>query len=171
MSNREDLIGRYIENLKEVVGAGSDAELARLLSVDKRTVSCWRARKSIPRKFLDLISGTASAEIATPAMQLSERDKHAFSLALFRATRAQADVASCGRFRDVWDALHAPSGFWLLMRAARADLNETIKSRAETYQTALALVISDDLEDSDGTTKRDRNTLSAASLSEAVEQD
>lgn len=160
MVERDDLIAQYIEALKAQVGAETDSDLARLLSVDKRTVSAWRSRKSVPERFLAMLHGKSRSETGTPAMQMSEYDSFAFSLALFRFVRAKASVATGGNFRDTWDAFRFSAGFWLLMREAKKEINTLLRDRATNLETAFTLALHDDLADPEGTMKRDRAVVS-----------
>lgn len=159
MSDREEMISKYIDDLKKHVGAKTDTELARLLSLDKRTVSAWRSRKSVPQRFLNLLSGKGEATDLVPFHKMSPLDKNAFSLALFRYTRVMGDLAQNGDYRDVWEEFRTGFNFWALMISARNDISEALRQRADHPATALALVLHDDVANAENTIKRDKETM------------
>ncbi|WP_043141759.1 helix-turn-helix domain-containing protein [Mameliella alba] len=170
MSNREELVAKYIDDLKKHVGADTDSELAKLLSLDKRTVSAWRSRKSVPERFLNLLSGKGEATEMSPLAKLSPLDQQAFSLALFRYTRIMADVAQTGEYRQVWDEFRSSGPFWMLMVRARKDISEAMRERADHPATALALLLHDDIEDPERTMERDRSSLAQLSGLRTVDE-
>jgi hypothetical protein len=159
VSNRDELVAKYIADLKERVGASTDAELARLLSLDKRTVSAWRSRKSVPERFVKLLSGNGKPTEMAPAVNFSALDQQAFNLALFRFTRIKADLALAGDYRRAWDEFRSSGPFWALMIGARRDISEAMKDRADHPATALALLLHDDIEDAERSMERDRLTI------------
>lgn len=159
MSTRDELIEKYIAELKSYVGATTDSELARLLSLDKRTVSAWRARKSIPQWVLDLLSGSNTTPGLALFRKMTPLDQQAFSLALFRHSRARAALVQSGSYPDIWEGFRTTAGFWALMVSARSDLARKLRDSADDPSTALALVLHDDIADADKTVLRDRETL------------
>lgn len=95
-------------------------------------------------------------------MQMSEYDRFAFSLALFRLCRVHADVIAEGDFREIWDAFQSLSGFWFLMREARKDISTALKERSANLETAFALVMHDDLSAPEETIRRDHAVITNA---------
>jgi hypothetical protein len=55
-----------IADLRRAVNATNDSDLARTLGIDKGTISGWRARGSVPQKFVKLSRSNASGAAIGP---------------------------------------------------------------------------------------------------------
>lgn len=152
--------GEIVDRLKEQLRAETDSDLARILAVDKRTVSAWRSRGSVPERYLQMLSGDSHQSIATPPLRWGVYEKEAFNLALFRATRALQGTAFQGSFHEQFSAFRmAGAAFWLLMRDSQVELSGRMESRDVPIQTAFALLIHDDLEAGEHAIARDAQRL------------
>lgn len=156
-----------IEALRTRLGAATDAELARLLGIDKSTVSSWRARGSVPARFLELLSGNAVhyRHLNTAASKWTDQDRASFDLALFRFARVMAGEAEIANYRAAIEAFSSLSiEFWELLAQADADLTAILSQGERHPQTALHLAMYDDLEAGDEALARDRHIIKAPGL-------
>jgi hypothetical protein len=148
-----------IDALKLRLNATNDSDLARKLAVDKRTVSAWRARGSVPDRYKAIIDGESHQTVWTPPLKWGPYEEAAFRLALFRYTRVKAKAAASNDFRTAFDEFAHPRGFWLLVNRCQKDLAAAMEDRTDHVQTALALVIHDDIASGAASIERDRLSL------------
>jgi hypothetical protein len=148
-----------IEALKLKMGAANDADLARKLAVDKRTVSAWRARGSVPDRYTAILEGDSHQAIMTPPLKWGRYEECAFRLALFRFTRVKAAAAISDDFRAIFDAFAHPRGFWLLMLRCQRDIATAMEDRTDSIDTAMVLVMHDDITAGEAALERDRSAL------------
>lgn len=134
-----------IEALKLKMNASSDADLARKLAVDKRTVSAWRTRGGVPERYTAILDGGTHQTIMTPPLKWGQYEECAFRLALFRFTRVKAAAAISNDFRTIFDAFGRPRGFWLLMVRCQRDIATVMEERTDSPDTAIALLMHDDI--------------------------
>lgn len=135
-----------VDELKKKLRAGSDAELARKLTVDKRTVSAWRARGAVPARYRQILDGNIGhASIATPPLNWGERERAAFELSLYRIFRAVAPEFGKDDFQRQYKIVHQifPS-IWFLMRDAQKDLSDYLEANGVPATAAVALLIHQD---------------------------
>jgi hypothetical protein len=148
-----------IEALKRKMDAPTDADLARKLLVDKRTVSAWRSRGSVPDRYKAVLEGDSHQAIMTSPLKWGRYEECAFRLALFRFTRVKAKAAISNEFRTIFDAFAHPRGFWLLMTRSQRDIATVMEDRTDSVDTAMALVMHDDIAAGDDAIERDRLAL------------
>lgn len=148
-------IEEIIDALKQRMKAGSDADLARKLAVDKRTVSAWRARGGVPERYLSIISGADHQTVNTPPLRWGPYEDYAFRLALFRFARVRASVALNSDYSNLYRQFAQPGGFWRLMHKCQQDLAAAMEERTEVLDTALALVLHDDVSAGTAAIERD----------------
>lgn len=144
-----------IEALKVKMNAATDVDLARKLAVDKRTVSAWRARGSVPDRYTAILTGDSHQTIMTPPLKWGPYEECAFRLALFRFTRVKAAAAISNDFRAIFDAFAHLRGFWLLMIRSQRDIAAVMEDRTDSVDTAMALVMHDDIAAGDAAIERD----------------
>lgn len=146
-----------IEQLKAKFNVDTDVELARKLRIEKSTVSSWKSRGRVPNRFLRILSGEDHQFIAAPPIGWGEEEQAAFSLALFRFSRAFADIIAKGEYRSLVQLFTpASSHFWWLMSQAQQDLIKRQAHSGVSVSAAEALVMFDDLEHGSGAIERDR---------------
>lgn len=148
-----------IEALKLKLNATNDADLARKLAVDKRTVSAWRARGSVPDRYTAILDGASHQAVMTPPLKWGPYENCAFRLALFRFARVKAAAAISNDFRIIFDTFAHPRGFWLLMSRCQKDIAAAMEDRTDSVDTAMALVMHDDIAAGDAAIERDRLAL------------
>jgi hypothetical protein len=106
-------IDEYLDRLKRLLGAGTDAELAARLRKAKQTISSWRRRGAVPHK-----EEMALAELYGPDAAFSEYARHVYSarerrvlqavfLTLFEQDRKHLDPRQDASFYLVWADLFA----------------------------------------------------------------
>ena len=134
-----------IDALKQRMKAGTDADLARKLAVDKRTVSAWRARGAVPDRYLSIIAGADHQTVNTPPLRWGPYEDYAFRLALFRFARVKATTAMNSDYSTLYRQFAHPGGFWRLMHKCQQDLATAMEERTEVLDTAYALVLHDDV--------------------------
>lgn len=156
-------VALLIDALKKRLGVITDVELAQRLAVDKSTVSSWRSRGALPKRYLGILTGEDVQEaIATPPLRWAVHEEYAFKLALFRLAKALGADASSGDYGRAWRAFRNTGGFWKLMREAQKDLAETLDSEVSAIETAFALVMHHDIEAGEAATARDTKLLTAS---------
>lgn len=149
-----------LEQLKTHFGVDKDVELARKLMVDKRTVSAWRTRGSVPARYRSIAEGGDPQSVMTPPMRWDEHERAAFDLAMFRLARALQSEAASGEFQCAMQAFGGAWGyFWEIMFQARHDLIEQMNSGVEGVRSAFALLVHADLENDDGAVAATRKMI------------
>ena len=148
-----------IEALKRKMDATTDADLARKLLVDKRTVSAWRSRGSVPDRYKAILDGESHQAIMTSPLKWGRYEECAFRLALFRFTRVKATAAISNDFRTIFDSFAHPRGFWLLMTRSQRDIATVMEDRTDSVDTAMALLMHDDIAAGDAAIERDKLAL------------
>lgn len=145
--------------MKRRLKADTDADLARKLAVDKRTVSAWRARGGVPDRYLSIIEGADPQTVNTPPLRWGPYEDYAFRLALFRFTKVRATVALSNDYSTIFKEFANLTGFWRLLHKTQQDLAAAMEDRTEVLDTALALVLHDDLVAGDAAVERDKAIL------------
>lgn len=148
-----------IQSLRVAVSAKSDAELARTLGIDQSTISSWRARGSVPQKFVKLLRSNGSSAASGPIdwatleawPELQERSR---SIGLLRFTLLRSEVARSGDVDRAMGAFMDQKPFWLLMYRAAHDLGVKMQAIGVEMKTAQALILQEDLRDPDATAHR-----------------
>lgn len=134
-----------LEALKKHLRVSSDAELARSLRVNKRTVSAWRARKKVPARYVSMLEGQSSLPVAVGPVYWSGHEEAAFALALFRYSRAFQNELNGENFSQALRVLiNSPSDFWELMRQAQLDLSRV--DDVNSPSAAIAVLLHEDIE-------------------------
>ena len=85
-------IEHQIARLKAKHGAANDQELARALHLGKSTVGSWRARGSIPDRYIKALNDGGDAAFSLIPAEMTEEEWLALSLALMRVIRDEAPV-------------------------------------------------------------------------------
>jgi len=145
-----------IDQLKAIMDAESDADLARKLRIDRSTIASWKARKRVPARFSEILTGESAQFVLAPPSKWGSHEEFAFRLALFRLARAMADVVVEGDFRTNLQVFAKSPLFWKLMVEAQKDLVNRQNDGQNNESTALALLIHDDLEQGAISIERDR---------------
>ena len=155
-----------ISALRERMGAQNDAELARKLRIDKSTISSWRSRKRVPRRFERILEGENHQMIAAPPMGWGDHEKEAFRLALFRFTRLFAETARGDDYVPIVDTFEPNSAaFWLLLGASQEDMMRLMGEYSYTPHDAARRLIYTDFDRPDEAMNRDRKRLESVSIS------
>lgn len=148
-----------IQGLRGALSAKSDAELARTLGIDQSTISSWRARGSVPKKFVNLLRSDGSSVAGGPIdlstleawPELQERSR---AIGLLRFTLLRSEVARSGDIDRAINAFLDQKSFWLLMFRAAHDLGLKMQALGVEMKTAQALILQDDLRDPERTAQR-----------------
>lgn len=148
-----------IADLRRAVNATNDSELARTLGVDKSTISGWRARGSVPQKFVKLLRSNGSSAASGPIdwstleawPELQERSR---AIGLLRFTLLRSELARSGDVDRAMNAFIDQKPFWLLMYRAAHDLGLKMQVLGVEMKTAQALILQDDLRDPERTALR-----------------
>ena len=139
-----------IANLRTVVKAKSNADLARKLGLDQSTISSWRARGRVPDEFVEFLKD--------PAPQKSriwqELTDCATAVALLRYTLLRHDVAKSRDIDRGMSTFLTLKPWWLIMHRAAHELRLRMDALGTDLKTAQALIIQDDLRDPDATARR-----------------
>ncbi len=80
-------IDLYIDNLKRLVGAKSDSELAKSLSLSKQAIAAWRRREAVPlaqQRILTGLYGPAAAFNEEIGYDASMKERQAILSAFLR---------------------------------------------------------------------------------------
>lgn len=152
-----------IDALKLRMNADTDSDLGRKLSVDKRTISAWRVRGAVPERYHSILSGADHQPANTPPLRWGPFEEYAFRLALFRFTRAKANVAISNDYSSIYSQFARPVCFWLLLHKSQQDLAAAMEDRTDVLDTALALVLHDDVVAGEAAVSRDSAILGGQS--------
>ena len=147
---------QIIDEVRQRLGVENDTELARKLRLNKSTISSWRSRESVPERYLRILDGEGLEPLAVKPSGWGDYERYAFRLALFRFCRLQSELVAQNDYRDLVDTFKHDAGFWALVEQARKDIAEQDGNLPHNPGTAFALCVYDDLEDTNGTIKRDR---------------
>ena len=148
-----------IEALKHELGVETDTELARRLGVDKSTVAAWRLRKSVPPRYRRILDGDGKDAVSAPPMIWGDIERAAFKLAVFRVARVNR-TAFFGELGDAMEAVSASGAlFWIVMHRAKAELSRRMADLDNNVETALAVLIQEDLSAGDDSIERTRQAM------------
>ena len=139
-----------IANLRTVVKAKSNADLARKLGVDQSTISSWRARGRVPDQFLEFLKDPASQK----SQVWQELTECATAVALVRYTLLRHDVAKSRDIDRGMSVFLTLKPWWLVMHRAAHELRLKMDALGTDLKTAQALIMQDDLRDPDATARR-----------------
>ena len=148
-----------IAELRRAVKAANDSDLARTLGIDKSTISGWRARGSVPQKFMRFLQSSSSTAASGPIdfttlkawPELEERSR---AIGLLRFTLLRQKLARSGDVDRAMSAFIDQKPFWLLMYRAAHDLGVKMQALGMEMKTAQALILQEDLRDPDATARR-----------------
>lgn len=143
------------------MGVDSDAELARKLRIDKSTISSWRSRGSVPERYKRILNGADPHTYATAPAGWGEFEVFAFRLALFRYSRARAEVATSGDYPAALRAFSFEHGFFRLMGLCQQDLARTKEEDGVTLSTAFDLMLHQYMSAGDKGAKEDKELLAS----------
>lgn len=137
-----------IDTLKRMLNAKSDAELARKLGIDKRTVSSWKIRGKIPERFELMIEGKAGSHAyGTAPAYWSGIENIAMSLAAIRYSEVVSEASSSKDFESILSMAFHPEDIWTLHREAYSDLCEVMKAGSHSFESAVAVLIHRELDE------------------------
>lgn len=148
-----------IQGLRRALSAKSDAELARTLGIDQSTISSWRARGSVPQKFVKLLRSSGTSAASGPIdwstleawPELQERSR---AIGVLRFILLRSDVAKSGDADRAMGIFIDQKPFWLLLWRAAHDLGVKMQALGVEMATAQALILQHDLRDPDATALR-----------------
>ena len=153
-----DDVDAQLDQLKTHFGVEKDVDLARKLMIDKRTVSAWRTRGSVPVRYRSIAEG---GDPQTPPARWDEHERAAFDLAMFRAARALLPETASSEFRPAMQAFGGSwAYFWQIMADARHDLVVQMNEGGKEVRSAFALLIHADTESGSKAVTRARKVLS-----------
>lgn len=139
-----------IANLRAVVKAKSNADLARKLGVDQSTISSWQTRGRVPDQFLEFLKDPASQK----SRIWQELTDCATAVALLRHTLLRHDVAKSRDIDRGLSTFQTLKPWWLIMHRAAHELRLRMDALGTDLKTAQALIMQDDLRDPDATVRR-----------------
>ena len=146
----ESSVEQTITQLREVVGAKTNAELSRKLGIDQSTISAWRARGRVPKRFVDFLDEDVEAKPQIWA-ELQER---AQTIALVRFTLLMHDTAVSGDVDKAMTEFMDLKAFWLVMHRAVHELRLKMENLKLDITAAQALLLQEDLRDPSSTKVR-----------------
>ena len=143
-------VDQAISRLYELVNAKTNADLARKLGIDQSTISSWKARGRVPKRFVDFLD---AGEVGQPQIQV-ELQERAQTIALARSTLLRREVASSGDVDKALAEFMDLKPFWLVMKPAAQELRLKMETLQLDLQTAQALLLNEDLRYPDATEQR-----------------
>lgn len=145
-----DQVESTISDIRAVVGAKNDADLARRLNIDQSTISSWRSRGRVPSRFVKLLEAQP-----IPSHDVwPELHDRGTAVALARYTILRNDVAMAGDADQAIPAFLEVKPFWLVMHRAVHDLRTKMDALNIDLQAAAALLLQEDLRSPQVTAKR-----------------
>ena len=144
-----------IANLRAVVGAKNDAELARLLSIDQSTISSWRSRGRVPLRFTKMLEAPSFQTNPSPPEGVwPELQDRATAVALARYVLLRRGIVNGGDMNKALAEFLDIKPFWLVMNRAVHDIRAKMEALRLELSTAAALVLQEDLRDAEATADR-----------------
>lgn len=150
----DNLVDATIANLRSVVNASSNAELAQKLGVDQSTISSWRARGRVPNKFIKFLREPANISSAEMGDIWPEMTSCATAVALVRYTLLRHEVASSGEVDRGLSVFLTLKPWWFVVHRAAHDLRSKMEALGIDLKTAQALIMQYDLRDPAATAGR-----------------
>lgn len=148
-------VEKTIHDLRSVVGAKNDAELARRLGIDQSTISSWRARKRIPARFVKMRDAPAlQTNPAPPEGVWPELQDRAIAVALARYVILRHSVAFGQDLDKALATFLNITPYWLVMNRAVHDIRAKMEGLNLDLNAAAALVLSEDLRAPNETAER-----------------
>lgn len=136
-----------LEELRKVVSARNDAELARKLGIDQSTISSWKSRGRVPQRFANMLSAELGKADPLPLEVGGELQDRGTSVALLRFTLWRGELATSGTPEDVMRAFMDLRPFWLIMHRAIHELLLKVEAFNVDLATAQALLLQEDARD------------------------
>ena len=147
-------VDKTIANLRRVVSAETDAELARKLGIDKSTISGWRSRGRVPGRFVKLLEAPGTGVDLEIPQVWGELQERAQAIALVRFTLARADTARSGEIDRAMGVFLDVRPFWVVLYRAVHDLRLKTEALGVDLRTAQALLMQEDLRDPEASARR-----------------
>lgn len=154
-------IDEQIEQLKTAVSAASDSELARKLQIDRRTVSGWRSRNSIPKRYLSILDGQSKDFVGCAPLHWGEYEQAAFEAALFRFGNFYKRHYENPEFSQLMtDFPFAAASFWALMGSTQKEIARNMERGDHVnLHAATAMIYHADISQPDEAHSRDAAIL------------
>lgn len=131
-----------ISGLKAKFGVNTDTELARRLGVDKRTVSAWKIRGSVPERVQRILAGETRVALQVAPQKWDDEEKLAFAHALFRIARINGSTAQGTALEKVRAAFDQSSWqFWAMFDKAQEELAALIEQGTHRTVDEAALML------------------------------
>ena len=148
-----------IAALRRRLNAKTDTELARKLGINKSTISTWKTRGSVPKRFLAIRDGASHEAINSPPLGWGDHENMAFNLAVSRAMRALNWVMSQGSYSDLLTVFSTSAWLWVLMHEAQQELTHRQDERGVDLGTAFSMALHDDFATPEAAAERDRAAI------------
>ena len=155
----ENTVDATVANLRSVVNAKSNADLAQKLGVDQSTISSWRARGRVPSWFMVFLEKPRKETSAETSEVWPELTSCATAVALVRFTLLRHEVAVSQEVDRGLSVFLAIKPWWFVMHRAAHDLSLKMEAPGIDLKTAQALITQDDLRDPAATTSREAQQL------------
>lgn len=136
-----------ISNLRSLVGAHNDADLATKLEIDKSTISGWRSRGRVPEKYARILE--VPAHDAWP--ELHDRG---LAVSLARYSILRQEVLASQNLDHALAAFLDTKAYWMVMHRAVLDLRRKMETVGIDLGAAAALILQEDLRDPSATAVR-----------------
>lgn len=143
-----------IAELRRVVGAQTDAELARHLALDKSALTAWRSRGRVPERYQSFLAQVRSGEPFQEFEIWPELQSAGQRIALIRFTLLRQKDARSGNIDQAMQIFKSLRPFWLIMYRAVHDVRLKMMAVGAELKTAQALVMQQDLRDPEATAVR-----------------
>ena len=150
----EVAVDRTIAGLRRVLGAETDAELARKLGIDKSTVSGWRARGRVPDRFTNMIDAPEHGVLADLGTLSGELRERAYPVAFARYILIRHELIRSGDADRAMSILRDMKPFWLVLHRAVHELLAKVEALQVELETAQLLLLQEDLRDPEATAHR-----------------
>lgn len=144
-------VDRIIADLRALVAAETDSELAKALKIDKSTISSWRSRGRVPSKFVAYLeegNGNARSELLSQDEMLPMFAEMTVGIAAFRLALVMDSGHPMVADQDALTLfLQERLPFFALQHRAVLDVRDRVIALGVKPETARLLVIQADLSD------------------------
>jgi hypothetical protein len=148
-----DDVSDLIEQMKRLLGAKNEAELARRLGVNQSVISSWKSRGSVPMAYRYVLGRGSTLALGTPPMNWAPYENAALALAVRRWVRV-ADSDGGHRLPVIDD-------LWTLFRAAVRSVLQEMEAHQVTAWEAAERINACDAQLGRNATERDAAEIAA----------
>lgn len=119
-----------IQAIKITFAVETDEELAKALQIGRSTISSWRLRGSVPKRYLMRKPGDPQSVVNFPPLEWGQEEQAAFTLAMARFIRTHGHAFETYR-QFLEHGASAAAEFWVIHQDTKGELVREMNARSE----------------------------------------